>query len=151
MKVMAMQEDVTAMRKTRLSEEKEAFGSTQASISLNASTRKYIFPPIATMSTLSRSPKGTPFDTWASASPDSKTAKLGRRKMKYLAEVYLPQALAHLDQSQGAMSKTLPSGGSLPKLGSTDKKGFSKTGGAKPDKTGKPQLAAGEGVFLQSF
>jgi hypothetical protein len=150
MKVMAMQEDVARTRRSRLLEEKDARAThSTETISLDASTRKYVFPPIATMSTLSRSPKDTAFDAFASGTDKlslstSYKSALGKKKMKYLAEVYVPQALQHLDdKNKGAFSKT----GSLPKL-PQGPKDLSKSLGAKP--SGK-DMKPGDGMFMESM
>merc|ERR1711869_21612 len=86
------------------------------------STQKYVFPPInasataSTASNLSRTPAEAAFQAWGSSGPKTeKVNALGKRKMKYLAEVYVPKALQHMDESTD-MNKTLPAmGRHLPK------------------------------------
>merc|ERR1712078_677133 len=86
------------------------------------STQKYVFPPIQAQtasqaSGMSRTPAEAAFQAWGTSS-GPKTEKinaLGKRKMKYLAEVYVPKALRHMDESTD-MNKTLPAmGRHLPK------------------------------------
>merc|ERR1712078_167724 len=56
-----------------------------------------------------RTPAEAAFQAWGGSSgpkPD-KLNQLGKRKMKYLAEVYVPKALQHMDDSTD-MTQTLP-------------------------------------------
>merc|ERR1711998_245429 len=85
------------------------------------STQKYVFPPIQAQnasqaSNLSRTPAEAAFQAWGSSGPKpEKVNALGKRKMKYLAEVYVPKAMQHMDDSTD-MNKTLPAmGRHLPK------------------------------------
>jgi len=119
-KVSAMQDEIGNFRRARIAEEKLALSMEEPTMSLDMSTQKYVFPPIqagSNASTMSRTPAEAAFQAWGSGT-GPKTEKinaLGKRKMKYLAEVYVPKALQHMDESTD-MNKTLPAmGRHLPK------------------------------------
>jgi hypothetical protein len=125
-KVSAMQDEIGNFRRARIAEEKLALSLEEPSIALDMSTQKYVFPPIqAGLATannsqatqLSRTPAEAAFQAWGSSGPkpSDKVNALGKRKMKYLAEVYVPKALQHMDDAAD-MNKTLPAmGRHLPK------------------------------------
>merc|ERR1711981_266358 len=93
----------------------------EPTVSLDMSTQKYVFPPIqaqtSSQASTARIPAEAAFQAWGGSSgpkPDKVNA-LGKRKMKYLAEVYVPKALQHMDDSTD-MNQTLPAMGKhLPK------------------------------------
>jgi len=121
-KVSAMQDEIGNFRRARIAEEKLALSMEEPSVTLDMSTQKYVFPPInasataSTAASLSRTPAEAAFQAWGSGGQKSeKVNALGKRKMKYLAEVYVPKALEHMDDSTD-MTKTLPAmGRHLPK------------------------------------
>jgi hypothetical protein len=119
-KVSAMQDEIGNFRRARIAEEKLAMSMEEPTISLDMSTQKYVFPPIQAQTASqasTRTPAEAAFHAWGGSSgpKPEKVNALGKRKMKYLAEVYVPKALQHMDESTD-MNKTLPTmGRHLPK------------------------------------
>merc|ERR1711990_1382796 len=98
-KVSAMQDEIGNYRRARIAEEKMALSMEEPTVSMDMSTQKYVFPPIAAQtssqaSAMTRTPAEAAFQAWGGSSgpKPEKVNQLGKRKMKYLAEVYVPKA-----------------------------------------------------------
>jgi hypothetical protein len=111
-KVCAMQDEIVQSRRSRIDAEKSAMTQTDASIFIDQSTQKYVFPPITPAKSSQKPHLQTPaeaaFEAWASGEQELRPNALGKKKMKYLAEVYVPKALQHLDNPP-SLNKTEPS------------------------------------------